>query len=131
MSERPSRGSHIAVPSVNPQTLRREWLVTLVLLAVLSVVVAIEYGYAYALIVVSVIVALGVEVWLFLAALTAVFDIISKRAALVQWRLIALLTVAAIALHAVSPAPLGTATKYAAAIAAVVFVVMTIFNRRI
>ena len=109
---------------------RRDVLTTLALLAVLSVVVAIEYSFTYALIVISVILAMGVEVWLFLATLMALDDLRRRRLAVPQLRLIAILCLAAAALHLVSPAPLSTATKFAAVIAAVVFVAMTVFGLR-
>jgi len=105
-------------------------LVTAILLASLSIAVGIEYGYTYASIVVSVILALGIEVWLFLQTLIALRDVRRRRATFAQLRLIALLCIAATLLHAVSPAPLGTVTKYAAVITVTVFMVMMAFGAR-
>jgi hypothetical protein len=82
----------------------------------------------YALVAITVIAALGLEVWLFLTSLGFIGALIRRRTPPADLRLMGLVAVAAILLHVVSPWPLGTATKYAAVTAGVVFAVMTAFR---
>lgn len=109
---------------------RRESTVTIGLLGLLFVVVAFEYGHDYATTVVTAILALAVEVGLFLSTLLFVREAISRG---VNWRglfPIGILVGLTTGLYFIRPPSVSITTPYAAVVAGVVFAVMVMFSRR-
>lgn len=125
----PSSRFRKTLPSVN-LLLRRECKVTIALLGLLFGVITLEYGYAYATTVVTVILALSVEVGLFLSALIFVREAVLG---VVNWRAhiqVGVFAAVMAFLYVVRPSSVSITIPYAAVVAGVVFVVLFVFGRR-
>ncbi len=118
-----------ASPNRRPDS-RKSTILTIALMAGFFVLACVKEGFAYAGIAMLFIIALAVELRLFLTTLIYLRDFLSRRAVRAPIGSIVILAVVAILLHALSPVSLSMASKIAAAIAVVVFVVMGLFGVR-